>query len=54
MIKYNRMIKIRYFKEGIRIKNKIGMSLPELTPLESKSLDHRRIRKKMLNKSGLV
>ena len=30
--------------EGIRIK--IGMSLPELTPLESKSLDPQRIRKK--------
>jgi putative transposase len=36
-------------KEGIMIKNKIGMSLPELTPLESKSLDPRRIRKQMLN-----
>jgi len=36
-------------KEGIRIKNKIGMSLPELTPLESKSMDPRRIRKQVLN-----
>jgi putative transposase len=41
-------------KEGIRIKNKIGMSLPELTPLESKSMDPRRIRKQMLNISGMV
>lgn len=32
--------------EGIRIK--IGMSLPELTPLESKSLDPQRIRKQMI------
>jgi len=31
-------------QEGQRIKE-IGMSLPELTPLESKSLDPRRIRK---------
>ena len=41
-------------KEGIRIKNKLGMSLPELTPLESKSLDPRRIRKQVLNISVLV
>ena len=31
-------------QEGQRIKE-IGMSLPELTPLESKSLDPHRIRK---------
>ncbi|MCB1713461.1 MAG: transposase, partial [Candidatus Riesia sp.] len=30
-------------KEGKRIK--VGMSLPELTPLESRSIDPRRIRK---------
>ena len=34
---------INILEEGKRIK--LGMSLPELTPLESKSLDPRRIRK---------
>lgn len=43
----NAAINIR--NEGIKIKNmKIGMSLPELTPLESKSIDPRGIRNQMV------
>ncbi len=38
--------------EGIRIK--IGMSLPESTPLESKSLDTRGIRNQMVNDENLM
>jgi putative transposase len=40
-------------QEGKRIKE-IGMSLPELTPLENKSLDPRGIRKQMLNTLEMV
>jgi putative transposase len=43
---------INILKEGKRIK--IGMSLPELTPLESKSIDPRGIRKQMLNISKVL
>jgi len=38
--------------EGTRIK--IGMSLPELTPLESKSLDTHRIRKQMVKSIEMI
>ena len=39
-------------KEGLRIK--IGMSLPELTPLESKSLDPRGIRNQMVKSHQMI
>ncbi len=39
-------------KEGIKIK--LGMSLPELTPLESKSLDPQRIRKQMVKQYQMI
>jgi len=40
-------------KEGQRIKE-VGMSLPELTPLESKSLDPRRIRKSKIELNQMI
>jgi len=48
---------IIYINAAINIKKeriKIGMSLPELTPLESKSLDPRRIRKQKVELCDLI